>query len=481
MEDHFADKVNDTPKAEVMDQINGYIHRIHELKSLLSHKEEDIENLKKIESTYHNIIENMEMGYAYYKIIVEDGIPCDFIFLEVNKAFEEIIGLDKEILIGKRITDALPGIKYDLQDWIEIFGKVALDRQLTTLEQYSSVLNKWFSVTVYSPSIEHFATLFYDITKQIEEKQVFKKQIAVAQIRLQRLEKILNATGEGIYSLDIDGKVTYVNPAAAKILGYEIEELKGKEIHSLVHCSNDNEINNESCHACTPHRDGSSHTAIEEVFLKKGGTSIPVDYVSTPLYNENNVINGMVVCFQDVTKRKKTKDESITSETQFNALLAASEARFKNLFGKMEKEIEKGQKFTQIYLDIVDVAILALDSSGRVTLVNRKGCEILGYEEEEIIGKNWFDTFLPEHKRDSERETFETLMNEEIELVEYAENVVITKSGEERIIYWRNMIITDDSKRITGTISSGMDITGLKKSEKALQQSLAGLSSVFHQ
>ncbi len=465
LEEHLTEKTIDTTEDEAKDQTNASSHSIHEIKSSSSKKEKNLENQKMSETTYHEIFENMEMGFAYHEIIAEDGIPCDFIFLDVNKAYEEIIGLNREMIVGKRITEALPGIASELQEWIEIFGKVALDGQSTTLEQYSAPLNKWFTVNVYSPSVGYFVTLFFDTTKQIEEKKVFETEASMGKIHIQRVENILNSTGVGIYSMDINGKVTHIYPAAAKMLGYEIDELLGKEINTLIQ------------------QKGNILTfkATEEIFQRKDGTQFPVEYASTPIRDEDSEITGMVVAFLDITKHKKAEaavedDESklesefMITETQFNALLAASEARFKNLFGKMEKEIEKSQKIAQMYLDIVDVTVIACDTSGRVTLINKKGCEILAYEEEELIGMNWFDTVIPEEKRADEKETFEQLMNGEIEIVESVENIIETKSGEERNFSWRNKIILDENKRIIGILSSGLDITNLKRSREALKQ-----------
>jgi len=77
-----------------------------------------------------------------------------------------------------------------------------------------------------------------------------------------------------------------------------------------------------------------------------------------------------------------------------------------------------------------------------------------------------------------EKELFESLMNGEIDETDSGENIVITKKGEERVISWRNMVIEDEDKRIRGVLSSGMDITGLKRSEKELKQIFACLYSM---
>ncbi|MFW9906209.1 MAG: PAS domain-containing protein [Candidatus Thorarchaeota archaeon] len=454
MEDHVTDKTNDTPNRSMIDKMSGLNNRIQVLKSVMSQKDREIVNLRKNDSTYRGIIENMGIGYAYYEIIVENEIPCDFIILDVNKTFEEIMGLSSEVILGKRISEAFPGIENDLQDWIKIFGDVALNGGLTKLDQYSAAMKKWYSISVFSPSPSHFVTFFWDITKHIEEKKVFEKQATIGKIRSQRLENIIDSTGLGIYSLDIDGKFTHVNPAAAKMLGYKIDELLGRKNEIII-----------------PQKDETDINKILVSLQRKDGTEFPVESVCKAIYDDHNEVIGQVITFLDISDKK----EALISETRFNALLAASEARFKNLFAKMEKEIQKGEKLAQMYLDIVGVIIIALDSLGRVTLINRKGCETLKYLEEELVGKNWFDTVIPEDMRAYEKELFESLINGEIDEKDSGENIILTKNGEERIISWRNMILEDDEKKILGVLSSGMDITGLKRSEKELKQILDSL------
>ncbi|MHC5082160.1 MAG: PAS domain S-box protein, partial [Planctomycetota bacterium] len=95
----------------------------------------------------------------------------------------------------------------------------------------------------------------------------------------------------------------------------------------------------------------------------------------------------------------------------------------------------------QAYLDIAGVVLVAIDRDQRVTLVNRKGCEVLGAPEDEILGKNWFDAFVPERMREDVRAAFHELIAGRIEPVEYYENPVVTQSGEERIIAWHNTVL----------------------------------------
>jgi diguanylate cyclase (GGDEF)-like protein/PAS domain S-box-containing protein len=149
-------------------------------------------------------------------------------------------------------------------------------------------------------------------------------------------------------------------------------------------------------------------------------------------------------------------------------------AEHKRLQKALEEEIAK----TQNYLDIAGVMFVAIDTEQKIFLMNDKGCKILGYDKSEIIGKNWFDTFLPERIKHDVKAVFIKLIAGDVSPVEYFENPVLTKSGEERIIAWHNMILRDERGKITGTLSSGEDITERKYAEDVLRESEERFRSV---
>jgi len=126
---------------------------------------------------------------------------------------------------------------------------------------------------------------------------------------------------------------------------------------------------------------------------------------------------------------------------------------------------------TQRYLDIAGVVIVVLDREGRVSLINKKGCEILGYNESEMLGKDWFDNFLPRRMRSEVRSVFADVMAGSKDAPRgYHENPLLTKSGDERVILWYNTVLREGG-RVVGTLSSGEDITDRKRTEKALKES----------
>ena len=144
--------------------------------------------LRGSEERYRSLFENMLNGFALHKIVLDEkGIPVDYIYLDVNDAFEEVTSLKRENLIGKRVTEALPGIENDPADWIGMYGKVSLGGEEIRFENYSEPLNKWFSIYVYRPFENHFVTIVEDITDRKQAEEALQK----ARDEVQALQGIL--------------------------------------------------------------------------------------------------------------------------------------------------------------------------------------------------------------------------------------------------------------------------------------------------
>jgi PAS domain S-box-containing protein len=171
-----------------------------------------------------------------------------------------------------------------------------------------------------------------------------------------------------------------------------------------------------------------------------------------------------------------------------NQLIAELQA-LRREYSKLEKSESKrrwiDQNLSRRFLDLNGVIVVAINADQKVSFINRSGCTILGYTKNEILGKNWFDTFIPEDIRTELRVVFEQLMAGEVKLTEYFDNMVLTKKGEIKIIAWHNTVLTDKYGTITGTLSWGEDITERKKAEsdteklvQELRDSLTELKSL---
>jgi two-component system cell cycle sensor histidine kinase/response regulator CckA len=145
----------------------------------------------------------------------------------------------------------------------------------------------------------------------------------------------------------------------------------------------------------------------------------------------------------------------------------------------LTEKLAAEKEIAQQYLDIAGVMLVVIGSDQKVKLANKKACQTLGYTEKQVTGSNWFDKFIPEHIRKNVKETFSKLMSGEITPAEYFENPILTKSGKEKIIAWHNTVLYDKKGTITGTLSSGSDITELKKVEESLIHSEEKYRSFF--
>jgi PAS domain S-box len=129
--------------------------------------------------------------------------------------------------------------------------------------------------------------------------------------------------------------------------------------------------------------------------------------------------------------------------------------RNKQLYDELSSERDRAQN----YLDIAGCIIVAFDRDGMVKLANNKCCQLLGYEESELIGKNWVETVVPPEDRDGVSSVFRNVMGGNLDAVKVFENGILTKSGEKKIIRWNNSSLKDLNGELSGILSSGSDVT----------------------
>ena len=132
----------------------------------ISERRQTKQIIRKAEEDYKKLFNSMVAGFAHHKVIFDDnGKPIDYIFLEINPAFEKFTGLQGDLILGKKVTEALPGIVESDFDWIGYYGEVSLTGERKSFEQFFEPLDKWYSVEVYSSERGYFTVIFTDITR----------------------------------------------------------------------------------------------------------------------------------------------------------------------------------------------------------------------------------------------------------------------------------------------------------------------------
>jgi PAS domain S-box-containing protein len=203
-------------EVNLLSELSGDLsYGILAMRTRTAHAEAE-ESLRNSEAKYRSLFQNMTNGFAYHKIILDDtGKPRDYVFLEINDAFENLTGLLREDIIGKKVTEVIPGIENDPVDWIGIYGKVALSREPIHLENYSAALNNWYSVYAYSPAQEYFAVTFENVTD--------RKQTANLSDGLNRINEIISS------STNQEEIMQAVVREAAKVIGCESAAISLRE------------------------------------------------------------------------------------------------------------------------------------------------------------------------------------------------------------------------------------------------------------
>ena len=171
--------------------------------------------MKKGKDKYRLLRENMMDGYAYHQIVRDSsGTPVDYIFLDMNPAFEAITGLVRGDILGKTATEVLPGVKECGYDWIGAYGQVANTGKPIRFESYSEPLNRWYEVSAYSVGYGYFTAVFRDIKENKRANEIF----VASETRYRRL---FESAKDGILILDAEtGKIMTVNPFLVELLGY---------------------------------------------------------------------------------------------------------------------------------------------------------------------------------------------------------------------------------------------------------------------
>jgi PAS domain S-box-containing protein len=257
---------------------------------------------------------------------------------------------------------------------------------------------------------------------------------------------LLESVGEGICGIDINGNTTFVNPTANKILGYTTEELLGKNLHALTHHTKPDgrPYSNHECPIYVVCKDGSVHQGSDESFYRKDGSAIPISYSSRPIVDKGRIV-GAVVCFQDITERKRE-----------------------------QKALRESEEWYRLSFENTRDVIYRVDAEFKFQSVSPGVEGLLGYKPEELVNRSFLDLNIisPEYLPQVFCNTSRILSGEQIKASIYE---FIAKDGS-RVFGEVSGSPLYQHGKVIGLVSVARDITERKLAEETLQRSEARLN-----
>jgi len=243
----------------------------------------------------------------------------------------------------------------------------------------------------------------------------------------EKMRAIFESVPYGITVTDLDGNILQINEAALHMHGYSCkEDLIGRSALELI-VEDDRARMTENLKEIL---ERGYPKSIECILLRRDRGEFPAQLSVAAFKDASGNHTGFVVITEDITERRR-----------------------------MEEALCQQRDQAQKYLDVARVMLVAIDANGKVRFINKRACEILECRADDIIGKNWLDSFVPERVRDEVRATFANLMAGETGPVEYYESPVVTKTGGEVVIAWYNTVLRDEVGKTVGTLNSGEDLT----------------------
>ena len=257
-----------------------------------------------------------------------------------------------------------------------------------------------------------------------------------------KLTAILEATSDIVATASVDQEIRYLNSAARKVFGFsENEDFTNFTISDTHPDWAYQLLRNEGIPAAM--RDGV--WIGETAFLSYDGQSIPVSQLLIAHKSPDGSVRQLSTIARDITEQK-----------QIEATLREAERRWR------------------ILLENVRLVVVGLDCTSKVEYVNPFFLELVGYTQAEVLGKDWFETFLPPDQRQQARESFLELQKQEFHT--HHQNPIVTKAGEERTIAWNNTLLKNLQGDVIGTMSIGEDITERQAIERMKDEFISVVS-----
>lgn len=371
------------------------------------------EALRQSEERFRSAFDYAAIGMA---LLATDGK-----FLKVNQSVCEILGYSHPELRSKFFQELTypEDLDLNLQYVAQILAGEIRSFQIEKRYFHKLGHTVWTHLSVSLVRDDQNQPLYF--IAQIQDITVRKQ----AEAERAKLIAILEATPDVVGTVSLDERIRYLNSSARKIFGLgEHEDCTNFTISDIQPNWSYELVRNQGIPAAM--RDGV--WVGETAFFSQDGREIPVSKLIIAHKSPDGSLNMFSTIARDITQQK-----------QIAANLLEAERRWRSL------------------LENVRLVVVGLDNSGRVEYANPYFLELVGYTQAEVIGQDWFETFLPLHQKKLVQNNFLELLAHKLYL--HTQTVILTKSGEERVIAWNNTQLQDTEGYIIGTLSIGEDIT----------------------
>ena len=256
------------------------------------------EELRKSKDEYSSLFANMIDGFAYCQMMFDDaGKPTDFVYLQINDEFERITGLKRDVVVGKKVTEAIPGIKEANPELFEVYGRVASTCQKERFEVFFKPLRLWLSISVYCPKKGYFAAIFEDITAH----KAAEEEVLESEKRLNRSQEIAHL---GSWELDLTNNKLSWSDEVYRIFGLKPQEFGAtyEAFLQAVHPDDRKAVDDAYSGSL---REGKDTYEIEHRVVRKSTGEIRfVHEKSEHIRDKNGKIIRSIGMVQDITERK---------------------------------------------------------------------------------------------------------------------------------------------------------------------------------
>lgn len=259
-------------------------------------------------SFYADIVHASPNAFVYFELIKDvNGDVIDGIYEDINPAYECLVGMKKENLVGKKVSELIEPKVLKTLNWLKVGGKIAENLGHEKIDYYSEVTQQFYQVQIFSFEKGHIALSYTDSTTEVLQTYVVQEDLKQTE---NQLSLILDSTEEAICGIDLKGQCTFLNLSCMELLGIKEEsEMVGKQIfdHFTRKISSQEETTVEEEILKKLKKKQKSHSD-QAYFRRIDGTLFPVEYFVKPKISKGTLLGGILTFF-DNTQRKEKQAE----------------------------------------------------------------------------------------------------------------------------------------------------------------------------